>query len=272
MSKTLNINFYAESINAEQKAEFMTAIEYEAADMTVKMLNDQIARLDGKIANKNGKYTPEEVSGFIARQTKLEIDRDVYTAITEELSDTYNAVVSTMTVKNADHFGNSKDTVRTILRVLATWDNSKLVKYVIIPAFQSPALYEALQTIHVTSKAGDDGQLSMTKEVKEAYKAASKELESIIKNTFSLPFETAYTAKTRVKITAADKKLLNDCYVKGFSNKFIVDEDTDVVSFKKRTLNTLVKAKKDRTTGEPKYDYSGLSTCIVNIVMQHYFA
>lgn len=48
----------------------------------------------------------------------------------------------------------------------------------------------------------------MSKEVKEAYKKASNELESIIKNTFSLPFATSYTDKTRVKMNADDKNCL----------------------------------------------------------------
>ena len=176
-----------------------------------------------------------------------------------------------MSEKNADHFGNSKDVVRTVLRVLATWDNSKLVKYAIIPAFQSPALYEALEAIHISSKAGDDGNLVMSKEVKDAYKKASQELETIIKTTFSLPFETPYTDKTRVKLTAEDKKLLNDCYVRGFSNKFDTDDDGKV-TFKKRQINTLVKAKKNKKTQEVTYDYSGLASTISNIVIKHYFA
>ena len=145
------------------------------------------------------------------------------------------------------------------------------MKYAIIPAFESPALYEALEAIHVNSVANENGELSMTKEVKEAYKKASTELESIIKNTFSLTYETAYTSKTRVKMDAPDKKLLNDCYIKGFSNKFDTDDD-GVVTFKKRQINTLVKAKKNRKTGEVSYDYSGLASTISNIVIKHYFA
>lgn len=111
----------------------------------------------------------------------------------------------------------------------------------------------------------------MSKDVKDAYKKASQELETIIKTTFSLPFETPYTDKTRVKLTAEDKKLLNDCYVRGFSNKFSMDDDGNV-SFKKRQINTLVKAKKDKKTQEVKYDYSGLASVISNIVIKHYFA
>ena len=40
-----------------------------------------------------------------------------------------------MTIKNADHFGNKKDVVETVLRVLATWNNRKLMKYAITPVF-----------------------------------------------------------------------------------------------------------------------------------------
>lgn len=111
----------------------------------------------------------------------------------------------------------------------------------------------------------------MSKEVKQAYKSASQELERIIKVTFSLPFETPYTSKTRVKMTAEDKKLLNDCYIKGFKNKFSQD-DSGKVSFSSRQLTKLVKEKKDKKTGEMKYDYSGLATTISNIVIKHYFA
>ena len=177
-----------------------------------------------------------------------------------------------MSEKNADHFGNNKDTVRTVLRVLATWDNSKLIKYAIIPAFKDETLYNALETIHITSKAGEDGNIVMSKEVKEAYKTASAQLENIIKTTFSLPFVTPYTDKTRVKLTAEDKKLLNDCYIKGFSNKFDTDDKTGKVSFKTRQVNTLVKVRKNRKTGKMEADYSGLASTISNIVMKHYFA
>ena len=112
----------------------------------------------------------------------------------------------------------------------------------------------------------------MSKEVKEAYKAASNELETIIKTTFSLPFETAYTSKTRVKLTAEDKKLLHDCYIKGFSNKWDTDDETGKVNFKSRQIKTLVKAKKNKQSGKMEYDYSALASTISQIVIKHYFA
>lgn len=269
---TLAINFYAEKIENTVKAEFMQAVAHENYAMSIQLLNDTIAKLENKIANTNGTYSEEEVQAF---QVQLDSNIESRTKFESELADTlevYTKVVNAMSAKNKDGFGNHKDVVRTVLRVLASYNNSKLVKYAIIPAFESPALYEALEAIHINSKAGENGNITMSKEVKEAYKKASAELESIIKNTFSLPFETAYTSKTRVKMNAEDKKLLNDCYVKGFSNKFDTDDETGIVTFKKRQVNTLVKVKKDRKTQTLIYDYSGLASTISNIVIKHYFA
>lgn len=268
---TLSINFYAGNITDEARNEFMQAVNHETADMTITLLADSISKLESKIANKNETYSAEEVQAFEAQRDKLVEERTKFEEESASTLEVYNKVVTAMSLRNENGFGNNKDVVRTVLRVLGSWNNSKLVKYAIIPAFQSPALYEALEAIHINSKSGEDGNVIMSKDVKEAYKKASQELESIIKNTFSLPFETEYTSKTRVKITAEDKKLLNDCYIKGFSNKFDTDDDGNV-TFKKRQINTLVKAKKDRKTQEVTYDYSGLASTISNIVIKHYFA
>ena len=275
---TLSINFYAKNIKKDALAEFHSAIDYENADMNIQLLDTDISRLETRITNlKNNEDKTEEEKAIELADLTAKLDekqalRSEFEQDKNNLVEIYNKVVSAMSEKNANNFGNSKDVVRTVLRVLATWDNSKLVKYAIIPAFKDEILYNALETIHITSKAGNDGNIVMSKEVKEAYKTASTQLENIIKTTFSLPFETPYTDKTRVKLTADDKKLLNDCYIRGFSNKFDTDEDTGKVTFKKRQINTLVKAKKTRKTGEIIYDYSGLASTISNIVIKHYFA
>lgn len=279
---TLSINFYAATINEALKNEFMQAISHELSGMNIEALTESINRLDKQVTSLRKDIADNGDDEAGTKQKKLDgilatisDNKDLRTKCEESQAQTlevYEKVVSAMSEKNADHFGNSKDVVRTVIRVLATWNNSKLVKYAIIPAFQSPALYEALEAIHINSKAGEDGNITMSKEVKEAYKKASQELETIIKTTFSLPFETPYTDKTRVKLTAEDKKLLNDCYVRGFSNKFDVDDKKGTVTFKDRQINTLVKAKKNRKTGDITYDYSGLASTIANIVIKHYFA
>lgn len=274
----LNINFYAENADENTKNTLMLAVEHETCMMTVEMLNDDIARLQTRISNLNGNKTKSEdkkaveMADLRNKLAETEAEKVRVEAEAESTLDAYNEVLGAMTIKNENHFGNKADVVQTVLRVLGTWNNSKLVKYAIIPAFESPALYNALETIHVLSKADEDGMTILTDEVKKAYKDASNELESIIKNTFSLPFATRFTEKTRVKLTASDKKLLNDCYVKGFKNKFSVDEDTELVDFSKRQINTLVKVKKNKQTGKKEYDYSGLANTICEIVIKHYFA
>lgn len=277
---TLMINFFATGISTEKKVELMTAINHEETDMRIKLTDDNISRTQKRIDSINKDITENgDEDGSLqkmldAKTAELAALKDEKVQLESDLASTlevYTKVVDNMSTKNKDGFGNKKDVVRTVLRVLASYADSKLVKYAIIPAFQSPELYNALETIHITSKASEDGALVMSKDVKEAYKTASKELESIIKNTFSLPFETDYTDKTRVKMNADDKKLLNDCYIKGFTNKFTTDDNGNV-SFKTRQVNTLVKAKKDKKSGKITYDYSGLANTIANIVLKHYFA
>lgn len=273
----LNINFLNQEATIDQTKDFMLAVEHEESEMTIQLIKDDITRTKKRLDNLDSSETKTEEQKELERKAleeKLaELEKDLESeqensAFTRE---TYEKVIADMSQENHDHFKNDKDVVRTVLRVLATWNNSKLVKYAIIPAFESPALYEALEAIHINSNAGEDGALVMSKEVKEAYKKASQELETIIKKTFSLPFATPYTEKTRVKLTAEDKKLLNDCYVKGFKNNFSIDEKTGSVNFNKRQINTLVKAKRNKKTNKMEYDYSGLADCISAIVIKHYF-
>lgn len=274
----LNINFLNNSATVNQTKEFFTAIDYETNEMLVLLINDTISRYQKQLARilEDETLSEEEQeaeSKVLANKIAQEESalKEVE-SILKESKETHDKVIDAMTLENHDHFKNDRDTVKTVLRVLGSWNNSKLVKYAIIPAFESPELYNCLESIHTLSKAGEDGQIIMSKEVKQAYKNASKELESIIKKTFSLPFETPYTDKTRVKLTAEDKKLLNDCYVKGFKNKFSVDAKTGEVSFSERQVNTLVKVKENKKTGKVTYNYSGLATTIANIVIKHYFA
>lgn len=266
---TLNINFLSDNATIEMKNEFFTAVKHEETFMLISQSEETIEKLEKSL--KKDDITEEEIK---ALKSKLTAEKQVLETLNTSLfetKDTYNKVIADMTKKNENHFGNKLEVVRNVLRVLATWDNSRLVKFALVETFKGEALHDALETIHINSKSNEDGCLIMSKDVKEAYKKASNELESIIKNTFSLPFATSYTDKTRVKMNADDKKLLNDCYVKGFRNKFSQNEATGVVDFAGRQVNTLVRGKKDKKTGKITYNYSGLYQTVCQIVMKHYF-
>ena len=144
----------------------MTAVSHELDCMNIQALTESIDRAEKQRAslekdiNDNGDNElhtkSNKLDGIIASINELKKSRSECETDCSTSLDTYNKVVSIMSEKNADHFGNNKDVARTVLRVLATWNNSKLVKYAIIPAFQSPELYKALETIHILSKAGDN--------------------------------------------------------------------------------------------------------------------
>lgn len=266
----LNINFLRNEETTETKEAFFTAVHFEFLDMNMAILKANIASLATKIANKRGSYTEEEITTFEVEKTKKEQELSAFKEEQEAIKDIYNTVLEGMTAPVGEGgFHNNINTVKTVLRVLASVEDAKLIKQAITPAFKDETLYKALETIHVSSKATEVGNIVQSQAVKDAYKTASAQLENIIKVNFSLPFETPYTVKTRVKLTAEDKKLLNDCYIKGFTNKFTVSED-DVVTFKGRQLNTLVTVKKN-SKGEAVYNYSGLASTIASIVMKHYF-
>lgn len=273
----LNINFMKTNGTGIHN-EFMTAIDHEFYELNIVDTKDRISKTEKQVAHldkefEDGNISDDEyekkLAGLESKLADLRKDLESFQKSSNETLDTYSKVITAMTIKNENGFGNDRDTVRTVLRVLATWNNQRLVKYAIIPAFQSPALYNALNTIHVTSKAWVDGQTVISQEVKDAYKKASAELERIVKTTFSLSFETDYTYKTRVKLTAEDKKLLNDCYIKGFKNVFDTNS-IGVTSFTTREINTLVKVKTNKK-GVTTYDYSGLASTIAMIVIKHYF-
>ena len=156
---TLSINFYSVTINEALKNEFMQAISHELAGMNIEALTESIDRLNKQVTSLRKDIADNGDDEAGTKQKKLDSilatisdNEETRTKCEESQTQTlevYERVVSVMSEKNKDHFGNNKDVVRTVLRVLATWNNSKLVKYAIIPAFQSPALYEALEAIHI---------------------------------------------------------------------------------------------------------------------------
>lgn len=271
MTTTLNLNFFAEGLSDEKKQEMMTCIAYERAEMEFDAIKEKITSLNKKIENKDGNYTDEKIVVFKAQLADAESDKkDIEKAMSEN-KEVHDLVFNALIEKDpTSHVGNKKSVVQTVLRILGNWDNERALKNAVIPAMDEPTLYHALETIHVNSLITEEGRTAFTKEMKTAYKTASKELETIVKRLFSLSCATAYTCPTRVKLSAYDKKLLHDSYVKGFRQEFTVSED-GIVDFAKTSQNTLVKAKKNKKTGKITYNYSDLAGVIAKIVLKHYF-
>lgn len=259
----LKINFLNEQATVAQKKELADAVNYELSDMLKAMNLDSISKQDKIIANKNNKYDEDEISAAEAKLEKLRAENEKLSATMEQLRPVYDSVIVTMTTPNEKGYSNNADTVRTVLRVIACADNSKLYKHAIVPAFQNEELYNCLEAIHVTNDVSEKGYSTNSKERVALYKSAQTELDNIMRDTFSLPVGTVYTTPLRVKLNAQDRKILHDVYVKGFSNKFD-KKDNGEISFVSRKYNTAVKKTRKGV------DYSGLSTDIAKIVIAKY--
>ena len=135
---TLSINFYAGNINDTLKAEFMQAVNHETADMTIAYLNDAISRLQKqagslrKDIDENGDdegfSKTRKLDGILANIATNEKAKNKSVEDSKITQGVYDKVVTAMSLRNKEEFGDYKDVVHTILRVLGSWNNSKLVK------------------------------------------------------------------------------------------------------------------------------------------------
>lgn len=276
MITKMAINFMNPSITDTQAIEFFQAIQYEYAGMLAELLTEEIKKLDSKIANNSKRYDEEEIAGFQAAKTKKETARKERQDKQKELQSTYDTVIANMTLPDKNGYANNTDAVRTVLRIVASCQENKLTKYAIIPAFENEILFQALEAVHITSVARENGAISETKEVKEAYKMTKDELERVVKDMFSLPVETCYTEKMRVKLNNADIKRLHDCYVTGYQDNFEYteldpDSDSVTISYKDTTIKTLVSSRQNKKTGTWIRNYTKLAGVIASIVRCRYF-
>lgn len=255
--------------NAETMSTFANAVEYSRLAMYVTSVNDSIARKEKSLENSDS-MSESKIAAIKEEIEELRKESAKATENRDNLQADYDKVYAAMTEKNKDHFGNDPKSVKVVLNILATADAPGLIKYAFDKELDGEALYNALEAVHASGKYSDEGVVSLTKDVKEAYKSAKNELERVIKTTFSLPFESEYTNKTRVKLDSEDIALLHECYVKGFSNKYDKAKDGSL-TFKNRELSTVVRVK-TKKNGEKEYDYKGLYQVIGNICIKHYSA
>lgn len=243
----LNINFLNPSITNEQTLEFALAVKFEELNMTMELNNDSIKSLQTKIENKQGKYTDEEIEVFRTQVAELVAENVEIESRVEEVRPTYESVLSTIanaSVQTDDgEFSNGMDNARNVLRLVACAENTKLFKYALLSAIDNDDLFDAMEICHNIENNNEVGNSKQTTKLKNAYKSAESQIQSILKATLSLPIESAYTSSLRVKFNGTDLKLLHECYVTGFSNKFESNKDSDVVTFKGRDVKKLISSK-----------------------------
>ena len=261
MSKNLlAVNFVTD--DAENRKTFATACFYAECDVAIQLANEELKKVNKKLSAESIAVKEAE---FLESQ-KQELENRI-SEFQTEMSGYESAFVQV--VGNITEVGNNEEVAIRILRMIASAKNSKFMKFA-VSGIQDESLYEALENIHILSEANENGGLKQTDKVRESYKAAKIRLETIIKERFSLPFANDFTGKVNVKLNSGDIKLIHDCYITGFRNKFNTDDDKGEITFKSRQINTLVRKKTNKKSGEATYDFTRLLTVIANIVISKY--
>lgn len=261
MSKNLlSVNFVTE--NVENRKTFATACFYAECDVAIQLANEELKKVNKKLSAESIEIKEKE---YLESQ-KSELENQI-SGLQNEMADYESAFIQV--VENITEAGNSEEVAIRILRMIASAKNSKFMKFA-VSGIQDEELYEALENIHVLSEATENGGTKQTDKVRESYKSAKARLGAIIKERFSLPFENDFTGKVNVKLNSGDIKLIHDCYITGFRNKFSADDEKGEITFKSRQINTLVKKKTNKKTGESTYDFTRLLVVIANIVISKY--
>lgn len=237
------------------------AVNYALNGMMMDKCEEAIAKKQAIINNE--KSTEAQVTLATEELTVLKEELSKLNVTRKALAPVYKEVFDTMVSA-----GNSHLQVKSALNMVAVARKPVLAKYAV--HFESEELKKALDIIHDPNNASVNGLTKNGKDTKKAVADADASLETIIKTYYSLPFESAYNTKFRVKLNATNKKILNDCYVTGVRNKVTKDKTTGRTKKVNQTTNTLVTAKKK--DGVEKFDYTKLNKTVNDIVLPQYFA
>ena len=259
----LKINFLNTQATAVEIKALADSVRFESCDMMISVNKKTIDGKSKVVANKNGNYDEKEVEAAQAVIDRLEAENKKCAETQEELRNVYESVLGNMTTPNEKGFANSKDQVRTVLRLVACAENRKFYEYAPIPSLKDEELYHALEEIHVNNEVSDDGYSTNSKERVDAYKKATERLDAVVRDIYSLPVATTYTMALRVKLNKQDRKAIHDVYVKNLFNRFETDDD-GVTTLASSGVTTAVKKSKKGT------DYSKLSKDIAMIVIRKY--
>jgi hypothetical protein len=250
-----NNSIVIETVNSTME----TAVNHEVAREMILVLTDKKKALEKKIAEgPNGE--PCDLSAVKIAAIKEEIadvEKSVadYQTIVSSTEESFSATVETMSENN------ERENVLTFIRLLAGIENSKLMKYAIPATEDLTGLAEALDIVHLSGKYGTAGNITMSKEAKEAFKNAKERLSDLIFNRFSLN-ETVYTKKLSIRLNSTDIGLLHECYVTGIKNVF--DKNGN---YSGRQIQTRVKALNGKKTNVfSRFD--GLKTVLCDIMVE----
>lgn len=200
----------ADSKNGEK---FYQAVAYMSYKLQVEVLDPLVEKA---LKKKNGKdLTEEERKVYEKEYAELYKEREEASNKAASFLPVYERVVYEITSA-----GNSERAVKNCIAILATdCDRKKLQIAWSMSEDDAKKLKSALDTIHISGGFTACGAVSQTKAVKEAFKTAKGDIERVMKDEFSLPFETDYTRRFMCNCNASDLHAIHETYITGLRLK-----------------------------------------------------
>ena len=255
--------------NSEAVDRVMSAIRYEAIDMSRAINDAAISTLTKKIANENGTYTQEEIAAFTAKKTALENDSATLLFEQNEIKAVYEAVISAIADAKNDISMNSVNVVRNALRLCACADNKSFFKYALISDENMEQLYDVMEKIHDLDSANNNGILTSYSSNLSNHSEAKKQIETLVRNLFLIPVENEYTGVFRIRFNKTDLAMIHECYTSGLDIKFNKDKKSgDLKSTEVTLKRAIVKSEKD---GKVTYKCDKFNEMIVKLAFNKIF-
>lgn len=265
----LKINFIPDDNNKEIENAVFTCVGYEKNLMLIHLNNDSIAKCNDIIANKSGTKTDEEIKAAESKKIKLEENNLKLEEENKAVEDVYKNTLSKIASASNEYAANDYNAVRNVLRLVACADNKKFYRIAIVTSVRHAELYDSFSALHSCEEADfDENGIRISDKQKTATaKKAMEQVQSVIKQMFSIPIENAYTKKINVKFNKTDMGILHECFVRGVDVNIIKDSKGNT-SFGGYTMKTAITKNKDRE-GNITYEGKSFNELLAKLAFQY---
>jgi hypothetical protein len=230
----MKINYYR---NEEIVNNLFKAITYEKCDMSLTLNDEAIQKQEAIVRSETSTDREKEVARVKIQKlwtVEAEIKKQQ-----EEVADVHELICTEIAkTENEHHASNDLIAVRNVLRLSCCDENNKFFKLAILTDdTKFDSFYNAMVSLHdmENEEIGNNGLRQYSKNANETANNLAGNIQSLIKQMFSIPIENEYTQKVNIKFNKSDMNAVHECFVTGLKvdktkNKDGID--IDGVSFR----------------------------------------
>ena len=265
----LKINFISDDNNKEITNAVFTCVGYERNLMYIQLNNDSIAKCEDIIANKSGARTDEEIKAAESKKIKLEENNHRLEEENKTVEDVYKNTLSEIAAASNEYTTNDYNAIRNVLRLVACGDNKKFYRITIVSSIRHAELYDGFSALHSCEEMDfDENGIRISDKQKIAVaKKVMEQVQSVIKQMFSIPIENAYTKKINMKFNKTDIGILHECFVRGVDVNIIKDNKGNT-SCGGYTTKTAITKNRDRE-GNITYEGKTFNELLAKLAFQY---